>query len=111
MPEPGCGVPQNGRVAKGTMPHAAAGDRQLEVATALRQILDLAGDATAGNSSSGGSGESRAACIAYVDAVQRLLEANVAYVAEVRQPAVARDNCCRCTDPVCPVGPRPGVIG
>ena len=73
---------QNGRTLGSVTPNGAAGDRQLELAAALQQILLGAAGSAIGNG--GGSAESRAACEAYVDAVQRLLESNNAYVSEVR---------------------------
>jgi len=70
---------QNGRALGSVAPAGAASDRQLELAAALQQILLGA----AGISNGGGSAESRAACEAYVDAVQRLMESNNAYISEV----------------------------
>lgn len=72
---------QNGRALGSVAPAGAASDRQLELAAALQQILLGAAGSVAGTG--GGSAESRAACEAYVDAVQRLLESNNAYVSEV----------------------------
>ena len=60
---------------------AGGGQRHLEIAAALQQII--IGAAGSAISSGAGSEETRAACEAYVDAVQRLLESNVAYVSEV----------------------------
>ena len=92
---------QNGRRLGSKTPSAGASDRQLELAAALQQILiSAAGSVT---SSGGGSAEARGACEAYVDAVQRLLESNNAYVSEVcaaqmssrRAPTSTKRTLCR----------------
>ena len=80
-PDTAARAAQNGRMLGSSPPPGAAGDRQLELAATLQQILLGAAGSVAGNGK--GSAESRAACEAYVDAVQRLLESNNAYVAEV----------------------------
>ena len=102
---PGRVAPQNGRVPNGAAPHAPGGDRQLHIAAALHRLVAGAADSSAVSSGSGGSEESRAACSAYVDAVQRLLESNVAYVAEVRQVQPIPRVTARCSDS--PDGLRP----